>query len=158
MSETIVKDEDILNGRPRLNGTKISVETIVRLLLSNSREEITELYNLSKHELEAVVKYAEENRPRIANALSRQQHLARVSRKINQELICECGTKWNSMQEFSVHFEHTGCNIKRAIEQKQICCTCGETCSSKTEFFAHILQTKTPTNHFPQNVSIDESD
>jgi len=153
MKESIVVDEDILNGRPRINGTRISVETIVRLLLSNSRNELKNLYDLSDSEIQAVITYAEENRPRIAEALSRQQHLAKISKQIDQEVICECGKQWDTIQDFSRHCEKTGCNIKQNVTGKQIFCECGAQYMSKTMFFSHVLQQKDMTKHFPEHVS-----
>jgi len=153
MQESIVVDEDVLNGRPRITGTRISVETIVRLLLSHSRNELKNLYDLSDSEIQAVITYAEENRPRIAEALSRQQHLAKISKQIDQEVICECEKHWDTIQDVSRHCEKTGCNIKQNVTGKQISCECGEQYMSKTMFFSHVLQQKDITKHFPKHVS-----
>ncbi len=60
MAQRIVADADTLGGKPRLDGTRISVEFVLELLASGaSREDVLEAYpQVTAEGLDAALQYA----------------------------------------------------------------------------------------------------
>ncbi|MHA1594598.1 MAG: DUF433 domain-containing protein [Candidatus Baldrarchaeia archaeon] len=57
--ERIVRDPNILGGKPVIKGTRISVEFILKLLENGwSIDEICEEYGLTREDVIAAIKYA----------------------------------------------------------------------------------------------------
>lgn len=63
MSERIVIDPDICNGKPTIRGTRITVQTILEFLVAgDSIEELLEEYpSLSRQDIQASLKFASQN-------------------------------------------------------------------------------------------------
>ena len=64
MSERIVIDPDICNGKPTIRGTRITVQTILEFLAAgDSIEDVLEEYpSLSREDIQAGLKFASQNR------------------------------------------------------------------------------------------------
>lgn len=142
------QDSDVLGGKTRIDGTRISVYNIWVNIPTQSDvpiSKINEKYkHLSREQIRQAMNYAKENKGEMKEIAHDREQISRIFRY--RTVICSCDKKFASIREFLDHDQEDPNNVHKVkehhLERDIYCNTCERSFDSILSAIGHIDETE----------------